>query len=376
MAFSLSNSRSRSQESPMLWLSVLAGSLALHLVLLLVGRWYLSQSAESRAGGGSQAPLDFIEIDPNAPPLKRAISPSTTGAENGTVTKAAPDAANSEQSGSSSIQNFTRQTAPTPTQPENLPQPDPVQSTQLDQRPAANNSSLNSPRANRNPTTRPKSNSSNPTSGSSNPETNPTAPNNSPTTTRNASDPNPPNSSNPQPSNPALPDNNPKPPSDPVRSNNPLPAPNPGDNRNATGVEGAISGVISNIEPDRSELQDDSKNNVVTFRQSQIPQISLILEPEMRRALSPELVFTVAVEIRNVDGTVLNAKNMPDSPALAKLPREEADGLVLALLTSPDLVNPDKAISLFNVEVRPSAPGKPTTEGTSRIVTLRIAINN
>ncbi|BAS55396.1 hypothetical protein LBWT_13020 [Leptolyngbya boryana IAM M-101] len=134
--------------------------------------------------------------------------------------------------------------------------------------------------------------------------------------------------------------------------------------------------MISNIEPDRSELQDDSKNNVVTFRQSQIPQISLILEPEMRRALSPELVFTVAVEIRNVDGTVLNAKNMPDSPALAKLPREEADGLVLALLTSPDLVNPDKAISLFNVEVRPSAPGKPTTEGTSRIVTLRIAINN
>jgi len=77
MAFSVSTDRSRPQESPMLWLSLVAGSLLVHLAALLIGRWYFSQAASAPAGM-AQAPLDFVEIDPNAPVLKRPIAPTQT----------------------------------------------------------------------------------------------------------------------------------------------------------------------------------------------------------------------------------------------------------------------------------------------------------
>ncbi|MER3432562.1 MAG: hypothetical protein C4288_03810 [Leptolyngbya sp. ERB_1_1] len=76
MAFSASTNRSRPQESPMLWLSLVAGSLVVHLAALLIGRWYFSQAASAPAGM-AQAPLDFVEIDPNAPALKRPIAPTS-----------------------------------------------------------------------------------------------------------------------------------------------------------------------------------------------------------------------------------------------------------------------------------------------------------
>ena len=123
MAFSGSNSRSTSQDSPVLWLSLLAGSLALHLALLLLGRWYLSQAANISAG--SPPPLDFIEIDPNAPPLKDAkpIAPSTTPDQNTAVQKSAPPQT-AEQSQQPSIENPPRQAEP-PRQTEK-PQSSPI----------------------------------------------------------------------------------------------------------------------------------------------------------------------------------------------------------------------------------------------------------
>lgn len=55
--------RNKRQDSPMLWLSVLAGSLALHLVLLLIGHWYFSRPQGSPSG--SATPIE-IAIAPNS----------------------------------------------------------------------------------------------------------------------------------------------------------------------------------------------------------------------------------------------------------------------------------------------------------------------
>lgn len=75
MAVSLKRDRTKPQDSPMLWLSVLAGSLAMHLIVLLIGRWYFSQSASAPARGNPAA-IEFVEIDPNAVLPSRSVAPS------------------------------------------------------------------------------------------------------------------------------------------------------------------------------------------------------------------------------------------------------------------------------------------------------------
>ncbi|BAU11857.1 hypothetical protein LEP3755_23600 [Leptolyngbya sp. NIES-3755] len=134
MAFSVLTKRSKPQDSPTFWLSLVAGSLLLHLVLLLLGRWYFSQAASAPAGL-TQAPLDFVEIDPNAPPLKQAkpIAPSNTQTQAELPKTAPPQESVAETTQApNSIANLPRQT-PERSQPRTAPSPSPSPTTPINQ---------------------------------------------------------------------------------------------------------------------------------------------------------------------------------------------------------------------------------------------------
>lgn len=182
MAFSVSTKRSKTQDSPTFWLSLIAGSLALHLVLLLVGRWYFSQTASTPAGT-SQAPLDFVEIDPNAPPLKQPIAPSNTQTQ-AELPKAAPPQESVTEAtqapnapGSSAIANLPRQAAPERSQSRTAPSPSPSPTTPINQpnrsQPTPSPGQLPSDRTtpNQNPTVSPRPTTPAPNPGATNPAT-------------------------------------------------------------------------------------------------------------------------------------------------------------------------------------------------------------
>lgn len=61
MTASVSSDRSE-HDSPTLWLSVLAGSLVVHLLVLLLGRWYFLRP--SSPPPGSRSSIEFVEVTP------------------------------------------------------------------------------------------------------------------------------------------------------------------------------------------------------------------------------------------------------------------------------------------------------------------------
>jgi TonB family protein len=109
MAVSFKRDRSNHQESPMLWLSVLAGSLVMHLVVLFIGRWYLSQTA-SAPTGGNPSEVEFVEIDPNTISGSRSVKPPEPSPPNEPPTKS-PSAENPPEK-SSPIQSQIAQDPP------------------------------------------------------------------------------------------------------------------------------------------------------------------------------------------------------------------------------------------------------------------------
>ncbi|MBD1858877.1 MULTISPECIES: hypothetical protein [Leptolyngbya] len=344
MAFSLSNSRSRSQESPMLWLSVLAGSLALHLVLLLVGRWYLSQPASGKAGGDSQAPLEFVEIDPNAPPLKGS-APSATATENATVPQASPEAATPEQA-QTSIQSLNRPVTAQRSQPEASAKPEPVQPIRSDSRSTSRELSTNPTTPKDNSTSRPPTSSRNTNPGTTNPGTTNPGTTNPGTTNPGTTNPGTtnPGTTNPGTTNPGT--TNPDDQSQPATSSTDL-----------SGYgNGSFSGQMSELQVDPNAKQDDGALSV-TFKTTKITQILPITVPNQ------VLDLRVAVIIDNQDGTVLDVKVLDSSPTLQTAPNLKDDAQTIAynlLVNSGDL---------FNVVLK-STTNAPAA--TPRIITLQI----
>lgn len=363
----------------MLWLSVLAGSLVLHLVVLLAGRWYLSQPAGNRAAG-SPAPLDFVEVDPNAPALKQPIAPSKTATANSTPqTSAAPESKTSEQSQQPSIQSLSRQATPERSQskaatPERSQQP----STQNSTRQAAPEQSQ--PIASPKPETKPNLRSSSgefpttQTPSQRNPAT--TSPNPTPST---------------RPSNPSNPGSTQNPPSDsPGGANpsgitspststpsgstsptNPSTSTPPGNNSADSGQTGETSpvtsgaslpgnglfgGQVSELQIDPNARQDDGALSV-TFKMTEIPSIELPIA-----APKQVLDLRVTVTIDNATGTVAGVNVRDDSPTLLTSPnlKEASQSIAYALLPN--------AGQLF--DVIPKSKTDPAF--SSRIIRLRI----
>jgi hypothetical protein len=352
----------------MLWLSVLAGSLALHLVLLLVGRWYLSQSAESLAGGGSQAPLDFVEIDPNGPPLKRAIAPSSTAKGDALVPKAAPEAASPEQSQSASITNFNRQVTPEQSQraiapqPEQRKSPDLLKPTQPDLQSSDSSQTAPAQSTRGTTTTPPNANSSSRPSPSSNAGSNSSQNGNNSSQPGNGSA----TTTNPNPSGTSSSQGNPSQTNDPSSNNSQNPNPNSPNSSPATSSnklpsgglpgEGSFGGQLLSLELDPNAKQDDGALSVA-FATTKIPPIQLpVTAPQQ------PLDLRITVTIDNSTGEVVGSTVRKDSPTLQASPELEdaAQTISYNLLQA--------AGKLFDVV--PKSQTDPAF--SSRVITLRI----
>lgn len=355
MVVSASTLRSRSQDSPTLWLSVLAGSLALHLVLLLAGRWYLSQTASDRAG--SPAPLDFVEIDPNAPPLKQPVAPKPATANSTPRTSAAPETATPAQSQEPSIQSLARQATPERSQSQAPPvRSDSAASPRPETKPDSRSSSGNFPT---NPTQPTRPPATTPTSApSTQPESNPsgtttpgsnssgtTTPGNSPGTTAPGENP-----------GATTPENNPPGTTAPGATTPGENPSNPASSGTILSGNGAFGGLMSDIQVDPNARQDDPAESV-TFKITEIPQIELPIAPPKQ-----PLDLRVLVEIDNADGTILEVKVLESSPTPFTTPKlkEDAQAIAYALLSNSG--------PLFNVVPKfPSNPGI-----SSRIIRFRV----
>jgi len=363
MAFSIPTKRSKSQDSPTFWLSLVAGSLLLHLVLLLLGRWYFSQAASAPAGL-TQAPLDFVEIDPNAPPLKQAkpIAPSNTQTQ-AELPKAAPpqEPVTEATQAPNTIANLPRQTpersqsrqiTPERSQPRTVPSPSPSPTTPINQ-PNRNQTTppsgqLPSDRRTSNPT---PNNTTRPTPTTSPGQTNPTAPGtNSPGTTTpgtnspgtTAPSPGSPSSTQPETPNTSTPET----PGSPSSGDSTAPT-GPGEPLTiATNIQGRVTGRLEE-DPFRPE---QFAKGTVTLKSAELPNIEFDFPSKLPvKTLDLRLGLTITQA-----GEVVDARVLDDSPTLRSNPdlndpqsRADIQSIVNALILK---ANADGSLA-FNVQM-------------------------
>lgn len=96
----------------------MAGSLALHLIVLLIGRWYVTRVTIS-AEAGSPAPVEFVEISPSAPAAENSKSVVSAAADS------SPESASPAEPQSSAIQSFAQNPLPERSNPTAVPAPTP-----------------------------------------------------------------------------------------------------------------------------------------------------------------------------------------------------------------------------------------------------------
>lgn len=312
MAFSGLTARSKSQDSPVLWLAFVAGSLVVHLAAILIGRWYFSQTA-SPPVGVAQAPLDFVEVDPNAPPLKRPqpITPPNPTAQ--TSPKAPPPQPEPPQpeppqpekvepsQSSSVVQSLSRQAVPERSSARSTPETrsNPVAQpnrSQPEQRPTDQTTTPRSPTPRptsnpdrTNPSQPPNSSTTgNPSSGSPSAQPQTETPSNSTTG-------NPNNSTTDTPANPSTGD-----PNSPATSGNPLSI--------STEVQGEIYGSLSEV----------------LYRPEQYARGTVTLKSPPKLAISfdypsqlPVNVLDLQVGMRiTKEGQVVDSEVLDSSPSL------------------------------------------------------------
>lgn len=341
------------RDSPLFWLLVLAGSLALHLAVLLIGRWYLTQTSRSQVAGASKA-IEFVEVDPNAsissqpPAIDNAnpnrIAPSNTTTESASSPQSAPPPRDAEPSSTASIQGF--QTSPPPARSRPSPAPQPLEpsvtrptQTRVPETPASTGQQPTNPEPDRatprpsptpstSPPTRPAPPSSDesPASPIPNPQTSP-----SPSVPGSQTDetPNPPSTPNPQPSNPApsTPDPRPSDPSTPEvpdsgASGTPLPpVDSSGQQPLPSGAQTYQGQIVGQLTIPPFAGQTSAKSAVLVS-----PLQSFDIEPsqiDSARDLSGETVLELRVNfsIDNETGEFLRINRIEDdSPILLRRP--------------------------------------------------------
>ncbi|MGG6269200.1 hypothetical protein ACQ4M3_26385 [Leptolyngbya sp. AN03gr2] len=324
MAFSVLTKRSKSQDSPMLWLSLVAGSLLLHLVLLLLGRWYFSQTASAPAGL-TQAPIDFVEIDPNAPPLKNAkpIAPSNTQTQ-AELPKAAPPQETETTQAPNSIANLprqieqersqSRQVTPERSQPRITPSPSPSPTTPINQpnrsQPTTPQGQLPSDRTTpkQNPTTSPRPTTPTPNSGGTNSTPGASTPGTTtPGTNQPGTTPSPPSTTRPETPNPETPGTSGEPSAgtgSPAGSGESLVI--------ATNVQGRITGRLE----EATFRPEQFAKGTVTLKSAELPNIEFDFPSKLPvKTLNLRLGLTITQAGEVVDASVLD-----DSPTLQNNP--------------------------------------------------------
>ncbi|MBD2082115.1 hypothetical protein [Leptolyngbya sp. FACHB-17] len=313
MGFSGLTARSKAQDSPVLWLSFLAGSLVVHLAAILIGRWYFSQTASPPAGM-AQAPLDFVEIDPNAPPLKQPQRTVPSSPQPQTQAKAAPPQTLPAEPAQppNSIQSLARQSAPERSRDPLAPSSAPlnpsagapsrtrraVKSSQSGQSPAerstSGQNSTDSPRSTTNPNPTTNSGSGNSQSSTPSPGTS------SPSTSPPASQPQTPDTTKPENPGGAATGN----PTSPSGAGEPLSI--------ATGIRGEVYGTLQ----EDTYRPEQYARGTVALKSAALPEIKVEFPSKLPvNALDLRLGLVI-----NSEGQVVAADVREDSPTLKQNP--------------------------------------------------------
>ncbi len=334
--------RSRQHDSPMLWLSVLGGSLALHLIVLLLGRWYFAQP-QALQPSGAPIPLDFVEIDPNALAAKmpKSVTPSNTATQTELPKVAAQTEPSTAQPSISAPRNpeatvETPKTASptprsTPPNPESSPSPKPSpqsnRATQPGQQPIDQPSGR--PASSRGSTPRDRS----PTPATPTPS-NP--------------DPNPSRDGQSGPSTPSSPTSG-------GSTNNPTPTPTGSPNPLPTG--GLFTAQVSPSFKRSSQTQNDSRSATLLSAPTFQKKIDLVSGLGSQKRFDLDVQVEVQHEtttsakkssIDRVRGTVSGFKVLPDSLALQQVDPAQRERLRVNL---EDTLNQILSESPIEVEV-------------------------
>ena len=331
------------QEPPMLWIGVLAGSLVLHLAVLLIGRWYFSRTMSSPASGTPNA-IEFVEIDPTATAPSRSVAPSQS--------------ANSQPLPKSPSNTTSPQQA-APTQPQPTQPAPPLEDSTIASR-------IEAPPKPR-PTVKPQQERplrSQPPK-QTNPITPPTQPDSQTTTSQTPAPPtNPPNPPNSTPPNPTNPDNsnsgnsstlpesgspgseapsNPADPNSPGQSGTPLPPPIFGGDQNpeapgqsptagnpppvnpdqGSGVRGVSVALGAGMQADVPERPDQLAQPLESSRTIEVTSLpaSCSVSSEVINNSGREVILRLTIsEAGDVEGDplVISGSGTPDYAALAK----------------------------------------------------------
>ncbi|MBD1842748.1 hypothetical protein H6F89_04860 [Cyanobacteria bacterium FACHB-63] len=329
MAFSGLTARSKAQDSPVLWLSFLAGSLVVHLAAILIGRWYFSQTASPPAGM-AQAPLDFVEIDPNASPLKQPQQTAPSKPQPQTQAKAAPPQTSPVEQAQppDSIQGLARQSAPERSRDPLAPSSAPLnpsagapnrtrraaESSQSGQSPAerstSKQNSTDSPRSTTSPNPATNSGSSNSSTTNPNPTTNSGSGNSQPSTPS-------PGTSSPSTSPPSsqsqTPDTTkPENPGDATTGNPTSPSGSGEPLSIATGVRGEVYGTLQ----EDTYRPEQYARGTVALKSAALPEIKVEFPSKLPvNALDLRLGLVI-----NSEGQVVAADVREDSPTLKQNP--------------------------------------------------------
>lgn len=401
--------RSHRQDSPMLWLSLVGGSLALHLIAVLLGRWYFAQPQKAAS---SRAPIaiDFVEVNPNAtaPKAPKSVTPSNTAPKTQLPKATAPANSLTAQPSISALPNSDetvqnpRTASPTPAPrvaqnpaPKASPSPKPSQTDRAGSTGAANPnpSDRPAPPATPNPV---------PSSPSNRPE-NPTPSN----TDRNPGDrPTTPATPNPVPSSPSSGDRpeNPSTPTpgtnspsdgnlDPTRPGAPggssttqpgapttSPTDKPATSNNPLPTGGLFTAQVSTFKRS-SETQNDSLSATLLSASTFQKKIDLV------SGLGSQKKFDLDVQIEvqhdtntsakksstdRVRGTVNSFKVLPDSPALQQVDSAEREKLRVNLEDTLNQILSESPIEV-EVTVRTNSNGEfaPASIWVTRIILSR-----
>jgi hypothetical protein len=343
-SFSTDDRSQYHRESPLFWLYLIGASLAMHLVILLIGRWYLMQTSSLQTATiSSKDPIEFVEIDPNASisnasspvsPSQKAPSSSAQLPESAPLSSGTPIEPESSKTTIVANSPFTS----TPSTPKNSPSPAPIQPGKLENQPTGSVSpsggiSQTSP-------PRPSSSSSKPRQTSA-PQ--PSTPSNSgesapqPSTPSNSGQAqSPPNSNNN--SSPSAQPSEPEPSSSPSGS----PGTNSSGSSSSSGASDEPVGSNSPLQGDvqvATQLTGDlqpvrngggNSGKSARLRQGTIPKMAVQYPPALNPPLT-ELDLQVTVVIDNQTGKVQQTDVRDDSPTLLQHPtlkREDLESYV------------------------------------------------
>ena len=297
----------RHSDPPNLWLAVLAGSLIVHLLLLLSGRLFLFRISSQKPAGVA-APIELVDLSPK--------SSSTTRSTRSAAPNVITDSAASQSAVSSEA---TPQRAAL-IQPAIVQKPAPSPPPTPQTKPSIKPTAAPTPKPQPLPSSRPVTpiqpetiapeQPTSPTSGSagSNKDDRPTSPESS------------------------------------SSSENPNNTPGaPGSSTNNSGEESSASGAIGSNQPLSSELSVQSNigqlvksgsqtsSKSVTLQDSPTQILSIQFPPALKLTPNQVLDLTVLVVIDNANGKVLSSEALPESKAfqdIAGLNQDDVNSVV------------------------------------------------